>query len=179
MPKTVFKTLPLNTEIVFRLATVDDLPHLEWSGEYIHFRRVFEYTYQQQVLGKRWMLLADFNDFPVGQVFITTCTPQHPFSRTQPYGYIYSLRVMQAFQGMGIGTQLILEAEKLIRQRGFALVTIAVAKENHYARRLYEKLDYRIYAEDDGKWSYIDHQGNEIHVHEPCWLLEKHLPAQP
>ncbi|MFP4321546.1 MAG: hypothetical protein ACLFTK_03755, partial [Anaerolineales bacterium] len=66
MPDTIFKQLSLNQTIDFRLARADDLPKLEWGGEYTHFRRVFNYTYSEQQAGRRLMLLADFNNYPVG-----------------------------------------------------------------------------------------------------------------
>jgi len=76
---------------------------------------------------------------------------------------------------MGVGTHLITEAETMLREGGFRWATIAAAKENAGARRLYERLGYRVFAEDPGNWSYIDHAGSLRHVHEPCWIMEKRL----
>ena len=36
----------------------EDLPKLEWYGEYLHFRRVFRRAYDDQLAGRRLMLLA-------------------------------------------------------------------------------------------------------------------------
>jgi ribosomal protein S18 acetylase RimI-like enzyme len=94
------------------------------------------------------------------------------------HGYLYAFRVMEMFRGHGIGTWLLQEAENIIVDRGLEWSTIAVAKENHSARRLYERLGYQKFAEDSGRWSYLDHKGIVRHVHEPCWLLEKHLQSR-
>jgi hypothetical protein len=56
-------------------------------------------------------------------------------------------------------------------------VTIAVAKDNPNARRLYERLGYRVFAEDAGCWSFMDPDGQWQRVTEPCYVLEKHLDS--
>ncbi|NJL95561.1 MAG: GNAT family N-acetyltransferase [Anaerolineae bacterium] len=166
------KRTPLEAEIVYRLATAADLPKLEWMGEYTHFRRVFQKTFREQQLGERLMLVAEFNDFPIGQIFVLL---RDKNSWTRDRGYLYSLRVMRPFQGLGIGTALIRQAEGLLHAQNIRWALIAVAKENNVAKRLYEREGYIIYAEDEGHWSYENHEGEIIHVHEPCWMLEKRL----
>lgn len=157
--------------ILFRYATRADLPKLEWYGQYSHFRNIFLRTFQDQVLGRRFMLLADSNNFPIGHVFVLLDHKEQERRRA----YMYSLRVMEMFRDLGIGTRLILESEQVIRERHFEWASIGVAKTNVGARRLYERLGYRVFREDEGRWNYIDHEGRTRHVHEPCWLLEKHL----
>jgi GNAT superfamily N-acetyltransferase len=172
---TTFERSLINVQvpILLRLATRADLPKLEWYGQYTHFRRVFQKTYQDQLLGRRLMLIADSNNFPIGQLFVLL--NNKPDERRM---YLYSLRVMEMFRGLGIGSKLILEAEHIAREREYQWMSIGVAKDNVSARRLYERLGYRIFREDEGRWSYIDHEGRTRHVHEPCWLLEKHLSFQ-
>jgi ribosomal protein S18 acetylase RimI-like enzyme len=173
---------PLERQIVvqFRLATEADLPHLEWYGQYTHFRRVFQKTWREQAAGLRLMLLADLNGFPVGHIFILLnnapgVTRKHQRQATDLRGYLYSLRVMAHLQGLGIGTQLVHCAENLLCQRGYDWAIISAAKTNVRARQLYERLGYRVYAEDGGNWQYVDHTGEIVEVHEPCWMLEKLL----
>lgn len=161
--------------ITFRSATVDDLPKLEWHGQYRHYRNLFRRTFQEQQLGNRMMLLADSNGFPVGHVFIQFQSNNPSVSRGVPRSYFYSFRVMDILRGMGIGTRLLKEAELLSRQQGIGWATLAVAKDNILAGRLYERLGYHIFADDPGVWSYIDHRGRLKKVNEPCWLLEKRL----
>ena len=164
----------LELPVALRLATYSDLPKLEWYGQYTHFRTLFRRTYREQLQQRRLMLIADCNDFPIGHVFV-----QLNRGDGGRYGkrnaYLYSLRVMDMFRGQGIGTMLIREAEVLTAEQGFGWATIAAAKDNPRARRLYERLGYRVVGDDEGKWSYLDHENRMRYVHEPCWVLEKRI----
>lgn len=167
-------TLMLEMPVALRLATYSDLPKLEWFGQYTHFRVLFRRTYQEQLQQRRLMLVADCNDFPIGHVFIQLNWGEGSFNGRRN-AYLYSLRVMDMFRGHGIGTRLIREAEVLAAEHDFDWVTIAASKDNPRARRLYERLGFRVYGDDEGKWSYLDHENRMRYVHEPCWVLEKHL----
>lgn len=175
MTTTERRTLTLHMEVVFRLAERGDLPKLEWYGQYTHFRRVFQRTYEDQLAGTRLMLLADVNGWPVGQVFIQLETYDSIWMDMRQRGYLYSLRVMDAFQKRGIGTALLREAEDILAGKRYDGVSIAAAKENPGARRLYERHGYRVMSEDHGRWNYVDHEGKTRYVVEPCWILEKDL----
>ena len=89
--------------------------------------------------------------------------------------YLYSLRVMEMFRGLGIGSRLIHEAEAIVTSMSYTWVTIAAAKTNPKARKLYERMGYRVFADDPGEWSYTDHRNIVQYVRDPCWLLEKNL----
>lgn len=175
MTATERRALALQLEVVFRFAEADDLPKLEWYGAYTHFRRVFQRTYEEQVAGARLMLLADVGGWPIGQVFIQLAAMDDLFTQMRMHGYLYSLRVMDAFQHKGIGTALLREAESILVERRHDSVSIAAARDNPGARRLYERLGYRVIAEDAGRWNYVDHEGRTRYVYEPCWILEKSL----
>jgi len=166
--------LTLNLNIVFRLAERSDLVKLEWGGQYAHFRRMFKETFDDQLMNRRLMLLADLDGYPVGQIFIQLDSPAGWLFGGRR-GYLYSLRVVDALQRHGIGTALIHEAEQLLSQRAHGTVSIAAAKDNMDARRLYERLGYHVVAEDDGRWNYVDELGRTQQVSEPCWILEKYL----
>lgn len=167
--------LTLEIPVAFRLATYSDLPKLEWYGQYTHFRALFRRTYQEQLQNRRLMLVADCNNFPIGHIFVQLSSGEQRIADGRRRAYLYSLRVMEMFQGHGIGTRLILEAEILAADERFSWATIAAAKDNPRARRLYERLGYRVFGEDEGKWSYLDHENRMRYVHEPCWVLEKSI----
>lgn len=171
------RAISLALQVMLRVATAEDLPKLEWYGQYTHFRNLFRRTFREQQAGRRLMLLADLNQFPIGHVFIHfKPSNSHPQETDGGRAYLYSFRVMEMFRGQGIGTWLLQEAESVILDHALNWATIAVAKENQGAQRLYQRQGYRIYGEDAGQWSYVDHRGITRHVHEPCWLMEKHLP---
>jgi ribosomal protein S18 acetylase RimI-like enzyme len=121
------------------------------------------------------MLIADCNNFPVGQIFVQLHSDEFNKPLGQKRAYLYSLRVMDMFQGKGIGTLLLDRAEETVAKASYQWINIAAAKNNHAARRMYEHRGYRVFAEDSGDWNYLDHQGKVQHVHEPCWILEKRL----
>ena len=167
----------LHIDVTIRPATAEDLPKLEWYGQFTHFRRLFEETYRDQLQGRRLMLVADVNGFPIGQVFVSLEGGLFDFNGAGPHGYLYALRVMEPFQRQGLGTALVEAAEGRLRALGYRRVTIAVAKDNEGALRLYTRLGYHIYQEDQGRWHYVDHVGKVHYVEEPCWLMEKMLDA--
>jgi len=177
-PAAMLATFDLAQVVILRLAHADDLPKLEWFGQFAHYRRLYRTTYADQEQGRRLMLLAVVNEFPIGQIFIhlgeAGCGRQGGCGR----GYLYALRVLEPFRGQGIGTRLIQCAEGLLLASGLRRAVIAVAKDNPGARRLYERLGYVVYGEDAGHWEYTDDEGRVQHVHEPAWLLHKRLRAQ-
>lgn len=166
-------TLSIQIPVRLRIATAEDVPKLEWYGQYRHFRNLFRRTFREQQAGRRLMLLADVNNFPIGHLFIQF--HDDGWSDKPNRAYLYSFRVMEMFRGQGIGTSLLHEAEARIVERGIHIATIAAAQDNPGAKRLYERVGYRVYDEDSGSWSYVDHRGRVCHVNEPCWLLEKYL----
>lgn len=165
----------ISLEITIRQASREDVNRLEWHGQYTHFRRIFQRAYREQKRGKRLILVADQRGYPIGRLFILFEGNNRTLANGYSRGYIYSFHVMEAFQRHGIGSRMMDLAEDILRERRFQIATIAVAKNNDSALRLYQKRDYQIVGEDDGKWRYKDHKGRIHHVDEPCWLLEKHL----
>ena len=168
-------TLTVEVPVTLRVAVQADLPKLEWYGQYAHFRQLFRRSFREQEAGRRLMLLAVVAEFPIGTLFIQFESNERRVADGWTRAYLYSFRVMEVFRGKKIGTRLIQEAERIVLDRGFRWTTIAVAKDNHSARRLYERLGYRTFKEDPGQWSYLDHKGHVHHVNEPCWLLRKDL----
>jgi ribosomal protein S18 acetylase RimI-like enzyme len=164
--------------ITIRYAVAEDLPKLEWFGLYQHFRFVYERTFKDQQQGRRLMVVAVLNQFPIGQVFISLEQVRH----TRPQDrriYMYSLRVMEMFHGQGLGTRLIETAEQIGRACHAQAATLSVAQTNAPALRLYQRLGYVIQREEDSRWSYPDHEGRTRFVHEPSYALQKPLLSPP
>jgi ribosomal protein S18 acetylase RimI-like enzyme len=167
-------------KILIRLLREEDLPALEWEGEYTHFRNLYRRTYEEMLEGVRLMMVAvqAATGEMVGQVFLQYSSGDPRFADGRTRGYIYALRVKPAYQNRGIGAHLIQQAEANLRHRGMRVATIGVAKANAAARRLYERLGYRVLGEDAGRWTYLDERGNLREVDEPSWLMERSLDAQ-
>lgn len=158
-----------------RQATPDDLPALEWDGEYRHYRRLFARAMEQSQHGRRILLLAESGNQLAGQIFIQLTLRAEFASPRSNSGYLYAFRVKRPLRGQGIGSQLLREAEALLQARGYGRTVISVAKSNRAARRLYERHHYRVFGEDSGEWSYVDHRGIHRYVAEPAYVMEKWL----
>lgn len=159
--------------VVIRQVRADDLEALEWDGEYRRFRLVYQRAYTESIRGRRVLLVAEAQGYIIGQVFVQADSTFSGGSGRS--AYLYALRVRPEYRNCGFGTELVHEAESILRQRGFVRALISVAKGNHAARRLYERLGYEVFGEDAGSWSYFDDQGQVQEVHEPAFLLEKLL----
>lgn len=153
--------------VIIRSARAEDLPKLEWFGAFAHFRQLYQRTWRDHQAGRRLMLVADLNGFPVGQVWVDVIPTD--------YAYLYALRVMEPLQGTGIGTRLIASAEALARGHSYRQIQLAVEKTNTRARRLYERLGYRIFSQRVDVWSYTDQHGETHWVQEDVYGMRKML----
>lgn len=163
------------TDVTVREARESDLPDLEWEGRYQHFRRIYRRSMKEANRGRRVLLVAEVDEKIVGQVFIQLASGRKELADGDSSGYLYAFRVRPSYRNRGIGSLLLDEAEAELRRRDFERAVIAVAKANEGARRMYEKRGYQKFAEDPGRWSYVDHEGSLRHIHEPAFILEKML----
>ncbi len=163
--------------IIIRPMERTDLPALEWEGEFIHFRRVFEDVYNkvEKGLAKSWVAVTD-QGFMVGQVFLQLSSDRHELADGWNRAYLYSFRIRPEFQNKGIGTRIYAEIEKTLQQMDFKRITLNVARDNQGAIRLYNRLGFQIVAEEPGVWSFPDHLGQWRTYTEPSWRMEKRLP---
>lgn len=162
-------------DFTIRPARQDDLDKLEWYGKHENLRSLFARSYREQKRGRRLMLIAETNDFPVGRVFLQFKGNNAIFADGSERAYLYSFHVMEMFRGIGLGTRLVAEAEQVVQLRGFRVVTLAVAQDNLRALQLYHRMGYRRFGDNKGSWENPTKLGYLLPSHEPCWLLEKEL----
>lgn len=162
-------------EVVIRRAEENDLPALEWEGEFAHYRRLYHHAMNEAKRGRRILLVAETDGLLVGQIFIQFSSGRSELADGTRSGYLYSFRVRPEYRSMGIGSSLMKEAERILRQQAFRRAVIAVARDNIGAQKLYEDRGYARFAEDPGEWSYVDHKGEPQEVHEPAYLYQKQL----
>lgn len=163
------------TDLIIRSLREEDLPALEWDGEYRHFRRLYRRFYEQMRAGQRMILVAVVDQEIIGQTFVQYFIHRVDLPAALVPGYLHAVRVKPAFRNQGIGTILIEQSEQVLVRKGMNCCVIAVDVENEAARRLYERLGYRHFADDDGEWSYVDDQGTYRFVSNPANLLLKEL----
>jgi ribosomal protein S18 acetylase RimI-like enzyme len=167
-------------QVNIRFATRRDLPVLEWNGELKHFRRLFADAYERVELGEAFILIAELPDVGlIGQLFLSLRSGRPELSDGLTRGYIFGVRVQPGYRNMGVGTQLVLAAEMELIERRFCYATLNVGRDNPTARRLYERLGYRVVAPETGHWSYEDENGIRREVYEPAWRMEKKLKDLP
>lgn len=161
--------------LIIRPINENELPALEWEGQYIHYRNIYRQTYVEMCVGRRIILVASRQDTILGQILIRFNTIPADPEPDHKTGYFYSFRVLPQFRDQGIGSSLLLEAEATLLNRKFNRALICAVRDNHAVIRLYERNGYRRLCADAGDWSFQDHQGKTRHVHEPAWIMEKKL----
>jgi ribosomal protein S18 acetylase RimI-like enzyme len=162
--------------VLIRQADKDDLANLEWNGEYTHFRRLYADTYLMVELGKAVIWIAEIDGSGlIGQCFVSLKGTRPELADGIVRAYIYGFRVQPHFRNQGIGRRIMHTIEDDLKKRGFRQVTLNVGKDNHDARRFYDRMGYIVAGEDPGQWSYIDDKGKRRDMNEPAWRMAKDL----
>lgn len=163
-------------EIIIRQIAESDLPSLEWDGEYTHFRRIYREAYQRTFQNRlvMWVATTEENQM-LGQLFIQLSSSQIDLADGYFRAYMFAFRIKPEFQCKGIGTLMLLHAEKDLIARNFKRVCLNVIKTNWRARQLYERHGYNVLFSDPGEWSYQDNEGIWHYQKESAWRMEKIL----
>jgi ribosomal protein S18 acetylase RimI-like enzyme len=163
-------------QVAIRLMVKDDLAALEWGGMYTHYRQVYANEFQRYQNGASVLWLAEIPAKGIiAQVFIQLTCDREELANGKTRAYLYSFRVKQEYQGLGIGTYMLEIVEADLVRRGYSVVTLNVAKDNLRAQELYKARKFRIVAHEPGRWSYPDEKGEWQSVEEPAWRMEKRL----
>ncbi len=166
----------LTSEVLIRSATLEDLPALEWEGEFAHFRRLYQDVYESARRGEAVLWVVEVPGVGVvGQAFVQLTSARTELANGSTRAYVYGFRIQPAYRSQGIGTRLLQLVESDLKRRGFRSVVLNVSRDNRSARRLYERLGYRVVAAEPGSWSYLDQFGRRQQVNEPAWRMEKVL----
>lgn len=163
----------IQADVVIRHATPEDLRRLEWFGLLTPFRETIERAYDRANQGEIIFLVAMFNDFPIGQVWVDVTKLAE-----DGVGIIWALRVMEPFQNFGIGTRLIQAAEQAIVERDLHTAEISVSFTNLQAKRLYKRLGYQVVRNHIERWSYTSPEGETRQMQEREWVLRKALESR-
>lgn len=163
-------TFSLHLNITIRHTRRDDLRKLEWFGSMTEFRESIEHDYQRAEGGEVACLVAEANDFPIGQVLVDFVK-----LADESVGVIWALRVLFNMHNLGIGTRLTEAAEHCIREQGLHTAELGVAKDNPNAKRLYERLGYHVIRDHIDCWHYTTPDGETKHIEEHIWILRKKL----
>lgn len=166
----------MQPDLIIRTGKQDDLPALEWQGEYAHYRRLFADAYQQIEQGRALLWLAELPSAGlIGQLFVTLNSFRTDLADGVSRAYLFGFRIRPPYRRMGIGTAMLRVVEADLLDRGFRQLLLNVGQENSAALSFYEYLGYRVIGPDPGRWSYIDDQGQRVSVAEPAWRMLKDL----
>jgi ribosomal protein S18 acetylase RimI-like enzyme len=161
-------TLPLHVDI--RLCVKDDLADLEWFGLFTEHREIFLREFERQERGENIMLIAEANTLPIGQVWIDL--EKH---REASAGFIWAVRVIPWLRNLGVGGRLMTAAEHVCRDRGLVYAELGVERENHEAKRFYERRGYRMIGSMQDEYSYTTPNGMPMTIPMDVWVLRKKL----
>lgn len=166
--------------LTIRHATRQDLPDLEWNGEFTHFRRLYQDIFESAERGDAILWVVELDQVGlIGQVFVQLRSGRLELADGVWRAYIYGFRVRTAYRRQGLGAYLLGVIEADLVRRGFRQAVLNVNQDNEGARRLYERHGYQVVAPEAGRWSYIDHRGQRRTVNEPAWRMEKELVPPP
>ena len=170
----------LDSLILIRTVNREDLPSLEWNGEYRHFRILYQDIFQSSLRGEAIMWIAEHEvGGIIGQLFVQLVSARSELADGVSRAYIYAFRVQANFRDQGIGSRMLQFAEESLLQRGYNWVSLNVGQDNIAARRLYTRLGYSIVSAEPGRWSYLDENSLRHEVIEPAWRMEKRLDHPP
>ena len=153
-----------------------DLRDLEWDGVYQKYRRMYAGLYRDSQQGKilMWLVEIPLQEI-IGQVFVMLNSGERDPADGCTRAYIFAFRVKPHWRNRGVGSLLMAYVERDLLEKGFSHVTLNVAKENPAARRLYERLGYKVIGSRPGVWSFRDDTGAVQRVNEPAWRMMKRL----
>jgi ribosomal protein S18 acetylase RimI-like enzyme len=157
-------------DVTIRPCQRSDLQDLEWFGLFSPMREVFLSAFSRYERGENMMFVAETNQFPAGQVWVDLVKLQ-----PDSIGVIWALRVIPPLQNLGIGSRLIATAESLLRHRGYRLAELGVEKTNPHAKRLYERLGYKVVKDNIEEWDFNTPEGQSVHMVADEWIMRKQI----
>ena len=163
-------------QVIIRKVEKEDLPALEWEGEYSHFRVIYQDAFRRSQRGLSVLWVAELpSKGLIGQVFIQLHCDRPELCNGIDRAYLFGFRVRPTFRGCGVGSRMMSVLERDLIERSYSYLTLNVARENLDAIRLYQRHGFHIVAPEPGRWQYVDDMGQTREVHEPAWRMEKIL----
>ena len=160
-----------------RLLREDDLPELEWGDEYRRYRRIYREIFRNSQKGLSIPLVAETSgDGIIGQVFLSQKEPNANYGIRTRYYFLSSFRIKPDFRDLGLGDRMIRMCFQEVRNHRLRDIFLNCSADNDRARHFYEKHGFRIVRLDEGKWSYVNHEGLVVSEKESAYLMRKTFP---
>lgn len=125
--------------------TKGDLPDVEWAGGPLHLESIAKALNRAEAGEVEYLAVRAPDGKPVSIGGID-------YKAHAGAGTLWQLATRGEFQGLGLGTRLIEDAENRIRKRGLNTAMLGVEDNNPRARALYERLGYRPVGREKASW---------------------------
>lgn len=159
-----------------RLLREEDLPELEWGGEYKRYRRIYREIYRNSQKGLSIPLIAETAaEGIVGQVFLSQKEPNLNYGIRTRYYFLSSFRVRAEFRDHGVGSLLLQECEKQARLHRIRDIYLNCERTNNRARWFYQEHGFKVVRIDEGTWTYVNDEGFVVTEPENAYLMKKTL----
>jgi ribosomal protein S18 acetylase RimI-like enzyme len=155
---------------IIRDCRKSDLHHLLWFGMFYEHKEIIEGAFEKHENGELLFMVCEINNFPVGQLWVDFKKSKQPET-----GHLWAFRVLDPFQGIGIGRRMLKSAENVLLSKGFRYAEMGVEKNNLRAKKLYEQFGYVTFNEETDITRYINPDGVEIEYKSEQWMLRKKL----
>lgn len=170
----VWSSHVLRLETIIRTCSKADLPKLEWGGLFWEHRNIIWTAFNRQQRGENVMLIAEANQWPIGQVWVDLKKKQ-----SMGIGVLWALRVAPGFHNLGLGSRLIETAGRLLARLEYAMMELGVEKTNLSAIRLYERLGFERIGQEKGCFRYTNPHGIRKRVRLEEWIYQRAVLASP
>lgn len=152
-----------------RMGMNDDIPKLEWDGEFSDHREIIAQAFAAQAAGVGLVFVAEAATFPVGQLWARFADARRP-------PRFWAFRVMSRYQGRGIGAALLRFAETELTKRNFGSCEIGVDRDNERVRLLYESWGYHVSHAELEHYRYVTPLGEVRTGRADQWIMFKRFP---
>ena len=163
--------------IYIRLLREEDLPALEWDGEFKRYRRIYREIYRNSQKGLSIPIVAETEaDGIIGQVFLSQKEPNLNYGIRTRYYFLSSFRIKPQFRDHGLGSLLLEECEKQVRLHRIRDIYLNCDRNNNRARWFYQDHGFQVVRVDKGTWTYVNDEGFVVSEPQNAYLMKKTLP---
>ena len=164
-------------QVNIRLLREEDLPALEWDGEYTRYRKIYQEVYRNLARGISFPYVAETaEDGIIGQVFLTRKDPNPAYAGRMRYFFLSSFRIKEPFRDRGLGNRLMEICFRQTREQRLRDIFLNCASDNVRARKKKKKHGFRIVRFDEGNWTYVNHEGLVVSEKQSAYLMRRTLP---
>mgnify|MGYP001547446526 CR=1 FL=1 len=161
--------------LIIRHAVEEDIPYLLSESDQVYMQFLFQSAYNGMQRGEQLMWVVEKDSTIIGQVFVQYSSMRPHLANGIDRAYFYSFRVAPEVRSNGVGSRLMATMEQDLRNKGFSLVTLTVAKTNDRAIELYTRMGYRIAGSETVTHSVKKNRNRWRREEEQAWRMEKRL----